>query len=110
MPCPSTAHRVATRWTWPQGHRHCGLRIADCGFPSTATVDLRRRRGFTLVELTVSIAITSVLMLAMGSAMLVASRAVPDARSPAGATVYAPQAVEQLVTELQYATSIASRS
>lgn len=66
----------------------------------------RSRRGFTLIELVVTIAITSVIMLGIGSAMLIAGRALPDADNPAAASVTAGQAIEQMVTELQYAATI----
>jgi hypothetical protein len=46
----------------------------------------------------------------MGSAMLIAARAMPDARSPTDATVAAAQAVEQMITELQYTVSVNQRS
>jgi len=55
-------------------------------------------------------AIATVLMLDIGSAMLIASRAAPDAASPAGAAVSAAQCCEQLMAELQYAISIDNRS
>jgi len=54
--------------------------------------------------------IATVLMLGIGSAMLIASRAVPDAASPTGAVVIAAQCCEQLTADLQYAISITSRS
>jgi prepilin-type N-terminal cleavage/methylation domain-containing protein len=67
-------------------------------------------RGFTLVEVVVSMGIAAVLMAGVGTAMLIASRAIPDARNPAGATVDAAGALEQIITELQYANSITNRS
>jgi prepilin-type N-terminal cleavage/methylation domain-containing protein len=93
--------------TWDGGW---GVRIGPRRQSAIRNLPFHRSGAFTLVELSVSIAIVSVLMLGMGSAMLLASRAVPDARSPAGATVSAGQAVEQLVTELQYATAVLGRS
>jgi len=67
-------------------------------------------RGLTLVELLVSIAVTAILMLAIGSAMLIATHAFPDVGSAASATIVASEVAEQLTTELQYAVSIISRS
>ncbi len=55
-------------------------------------------------------AVTSVLLLAMGSAMLMVSRVLPDAQSPAAASVGGATALEQIATDLQYAISILSRS
>ena len=99
-------------------HPDFGLRIADFGLAPVVTPDPQsstrnpqsRKGGFTLIELVVSMAITTVLMLGIGSAMLIASRAVPDAASPTGATVSAAQRCEQLTSDLQYAISINSRS
>jgi prepilin-type N-terminal cleavage/methylation domain-containing protein len=67
-------------------------------------------RGFTLVEMVVSLGIASVLLLGIGGAMLIAARAVPDAKSSTGAIVDASGVQEQLLTELQYATTVNSRS
>ncbi len=69
-----------------------------------------RGHGSTLVELVVSLAITAVLMLGMGSAMMFAAHAMPGANSPTGAVVDAGEALERMMTELQYATAINSRS
>jgi prepilin-type N-terminal cleavage/methylation domain-containing protein len=66
--------------------------------------------GFTLVELVVAVAVTSVIMLGVGSALLIAGRAVPDARSPAGSRIATAGAVETLATELQYAAWVNQRS
>jgi prepilin-type N-terminal cleavage/methylation domain-containing protein len=71
---------------------------------------LIRARGLTLVEMVVAVAVTSVLMLGLASAMLMAGRALPEARSPAGACVAAAAVAEQMATELQYAVSINQRS
>jgi prepilin-type N-terminal cleavage/methylation domain-containing protein len=69
-----------------------------------------RTRGLTLIELLVSVAITTVIMLAISSSMLLATKALPDAGSPANAVIIASEIAEQLATELQYAVSIKSRS
>ncbi len=66
--------------------------------------------GFTLVELVVSMVVTATIMLAVGSVMLLAARAMPDANSPARASIAAAEAVEQMITELQYAVSVTQRS
>jgi hypothetical protein len=55
-------------------------------------------------------AVTSIIMLGIGSAMLLAGKALPDARSPAGATISAAEAAEQILAELQYAVSVGQRS
>lgn len=61
------------------------------------------RPGFTLVEMAVSIAIASILFVAIGSAIVLASRAIPDAESPAFRTVRASAAVDRIAAELQTA-------
>ncbi|MBN1509955.1 MAG: prepilin-type N-terminal cleavage/methylation domain-containing protein [Sedimentisphaerales bacterium] len=66
--------------------------------------------GFTLVEMVVSLGIASVLMLSVGGAMLLAGRAVPDAKSPAGTIVNTSSVLEQILSELQYATTVNGRS
>ena len=68
------------------------------------------QKGATLVELLVSIAITTVLMLAIGSAMLIATQAMPNANGPANQIIVASEVAEQLATELQHAISVNSRS
>ena len=75
-------------------------------------VSLRRYRtqGLTLVELLVSMAITAVIMLAVGSSMLIATKAMPDAGSSANSTITAGEVAEQLASELQYAASVTNRS
>ncbi len=55
-------------------------------------------------------AVTSILMLGVGSAMLIAGRALPDAHSPAVESVAGADAIEPIVAELQYAVAINQRS
>lgn len=66
--------------------------------------------GFTLLETVMAMAVTSVLLLTMGSALLLASRVLPDVQSPATASTAGAEAVERLVTDLQYAISVTQRS
>jgi prepilin-type N-terminal cleavage/methylation domain-containing protein len=66
--------------------------------------------GFTLVELSVAVAVTSVIMVGMGSAMLIAGRALPEARSPTASRLAAARAAEDMATELQYAAWVNQRS
>jgi len=70
----------------------------------------RVKHGFTLVELVVAVAVTGIILLGMGSSMMIASRAMPDARSRTATTLAAGEAVEQIVTDLQYAVSVSQRS
>ena len=60
----------------------------------------RHRRAFTLVELMLSLAVMTVLMGGMASAMLLATRAVPDRRTPLLAAAEGYHAAEQLTSEL----------
>ena len=71
------------------------------------TVGRGRPRGFTLIELVVTIAVMAVIMLGIGSAMLIVSHAVPTADNRAGAAVVAAQVADQIAAELQYAVSVA---
>jgi prepilin-type N-terminal cleavage/methylation domain-containing protein len=92
-------------------HPNPGLRIADCRFALLTTLNPQSKgRGFTLIEVVVSLGISAVLMLGIGSAMLFAARAMPDAASPTAAIVDAGGALEQLITDLQYAVSIKNKS
>jgi len=69
-----------------------------------------RSGGLTLIELVVSVAITSILTVALGSTILIASRALPDGQGPADAVVRAAAVADQLAREIEYAVSINSRS
>lgn len=60
----------------------------------------RRQPGFTLVELILSMAVMSILMGGIASAMLLASRAVPDRRTALTAVNESYQALEQINAEL----------
>jgi prepilin-type N-terminal cleavage/methylation domain-containing protein len=66
--------------------------------------------GFTLVEIVVSLSVMSILMLAMGSALLVATKALPDAERTTTKLNQASQIAEQITTELQEARHITERN
>jgi len=68
------------------------------------------RRGFTLLEVVVSVGVTSILLLGIGSALLIAGRAIPQAEGATSLTIAAAGVAEEMATELQYATSISQRS
>ncbi|MCH8210302.1 MAG: prepilin-type N-terminal cleavage/methylation domain-containing protein [Planctomycetes bacterium] len=70
----------------------------------------RPRRGFTLIELTVSLAILSILLVGIGSSIVLASHALPNNDSPLIKSVEAGTALDQIVNELETALSIAERS
>ena len=70
----------------------------------------RHRCGFSLIELVTSLAIISILMVAMGSAMLIATRGMPDPNSPFARKMDAAQVVGQLADEVTYATAVLTMS
>ncbi len=82
---------------------HKGQRL-----PSALTID--RRRGLTLLEMVVSMGIMSILAIAIGSAITIASRAIPEEHGPADNAIRAAAVADQLATEIQYAISITARS
>lgn len=75
-----------------------------------ATLTKYRTPGLTLIELLITMAISTIIMLAIGSSMLLATRALPDAHSPANAVITAGEIAEQLTTELQYAVTFTERT
>ncbi len=70
----------------------------------------RHRYGFSLVELVTSLAIISILMVAMGSAIVIATRGLPDPNSPFAKKLDAAQVVGQLADEVAYATTVLTMS
>lgn len=62
--------------------------------------------GLTLVELVVSMVITSAILFGVVSSILIAQRAMPDAENPAHAAITAGMVASDLATELQYAISL----
>jgi len=64
-----------------------------------------RRRGFSLVELVVALAMISIVMLATQSAIILAAKAIPDGRSSASNLLTSARAIERLTADLNYATS-----
>lgn len=66
------------------------------------------RRAFTLLELTVSVLVIGILLGGMASAVIVASRAMPDRQTELLAGLDAGDVVEQFAGELRCAVSILS--
>src|SRR5215468_2376022 len=64
------------------------------------------RQGFTLAELAVGIAVVSVIIVAIGSVVMVAAKALPTAPGPTETTVTSNSAMDRIASELRYATSI----
>lgn len=67
------------------------------------------RRGHTLIELSVSLAMMGVLLAAMGGAVALASRAMPSGTTADGASLDAAEALESLSGELRYAVHFTER-
>lgn len=63
-------------------------------------------RGFTLIELVVSLALVSITMVAIGSTVLMASHALPKRDDPVLGTLNAARTIEQLCTEMLTAAYI----
>lgn len=68
------------------------------------------RPGFTLLELTLSLVITAIILGALTSAMLLASQIIPEDDGPAEATITANEIAQQIAGELYYAQSFTERS
>jgi hypothetical protein len=68
------------------------------------------RGAFTLAEALVSLAILTVLLVGMQSAIMLAGKAMPDANPLAAQVVDARRAQEVVASDLSYATNIVSRS
>jgi hypothetical protein len=68
------------------------------------------RRGFTLVELTVSVSLTTILFGGMASALVLTSRAIPDAGDPGVLRIEGHGIVEQMANDLWCAQSFSTRT
>lgn len=66
------------------------------------------RRGLALMELTINLAITAILMLGMASAVKISLLAVPTAAGRVTTTLDTSEALELVVAELRYATAVTS--
>ncbi len=71
--------------------------------PATELPDLR---AFTLIELVTSLAIVSVLLVAMGSAITIAMHALPDPEDAGQLTLEQPQALTEIFCDLQFAKHV----
>lgn len=69
-----------------------------------------RTRAFTLVELVVALAVMAIIMTGLGSAVLIASHALPDDQNRATAITDAAAVADQIVEELRSALWIRQRS
>jgi prepilin-type N-terminal cleavage/methylation domain-containing protein len=64
------------------------------------------RRGFTVIEVVVCMAIMTIIMAAIGSTIALASKAIPTGRTGSEAASSAAQSLDQMTGELRYATSV----
>jgi hypothetical protein len=78
--------------------------------PPSAIHNSHGSSGFSLLEVAVATAVTSILLLGIGSALLLAGRAMPDVHSPTAEIVAGADALEPMSAELQYAVRIDDRS
>ncbi|MHC4581205.1 MAG: prepilin-type N-terminal cleavage/methylation domain-containing protein, partial [Planctomycetota bacterium] len=78
--------------------------------PGPYRVSTHHARAFTLVEVVVSISVISIIMLAMGSAVVLAMRALPDPERPAYKVNQSGQVADQIVAELQESRQIVERT
>jgi len=69
-----------------------------------------RHRGFTVVEMVLSMAVMTVLLGGIASALVIAGRAVPGTATPVSLTVAGYYAAERLARELYAAQTITARS
>ena len=70
----------------------------------------RSRDAFTLLELTVSLSITSILLVAVGSAIVLAAKAIPNAQDQTNVFLTSGKATDDLVSELQFALGFTQRT
>ncbi len=67
-------------------------------------------QGFTLLEMILTMVVMGIIMVGIGSSLMIAGRALPTARSVTATTIAATEALEQIVTDLQYAVSVSQRT
>jgi prepilin-type N-terminal cleavage/methylation domain-containing protein len=72
----------------------------------TRTVQSDRRRGFTLIEVVVSIAIVSIVLTSIGSLMVLSARALPNPNDPTSAMVSAGAAACQFADDARHANFV----
>ena len=70
----------------------------------------RRATAFTLIELVMGLTLATVVFLAIGSTMLMASKALPGDDHPTEKLIECANALDLLVEELQFAISFSERS
>ena len=66
--------------------------------------------AFTLVELVVSLSITSILLVTIASSVMIASYAIPDGTEKSSVVITSSRGLDQLVEELRYALVISKQT
>lgn len=66
--------------------------------------------AFTLIEVVTSLAISSILLVAIGSAMVLAGRAMPASDGPGAAVLSTAAVMDKIAAELQYAIQFCDRT
>lgn len=69
-----------------------------------------RARGFTLIETVLAMAILSLVLGGVASAIVIAGRAVPSASDPGTRAAHAAAAIDELMADISVATGIAECS
>ncbi len=69
----------------------------------------QHRSGFTLLELVLSLSVSSILLLAVGSAIMLAAKAVPDPDTPDNDTALPARVAADIAAELQMALTFIFR-
>jgi type II secretory pathway pseudopilin PulG len=80
--------------------------MSPSGTAKGQTDMFNRRRGFTLIEATMSIVITSILLVAMGAALAMTMNATDSGDDSNAAAAKASEALSQMNAELSVATTI----
>ncbi|MHC4671438.1 MAG: type II secretion system protein [Planctomycetota bacterium] len=76
----------------------------------TPVVSSSLRSGFTLAEMAVTVAITGVVMVGLGSVVLLASKVLPNTASASSELIQSSMTADDIVTELQHACHIFERT
>ncbi len=71
--------------------------------------EVLHRPGFTLLELVISLSVSSILLMAVGSAIMMAAKAVPDPDTPDNDTALPARVAADIAAELQMALSFIFR-
>jgi prepilin-type N-terminal cleavage/methylation domain-containing protein len=71
---------------------------------------MKHHTAFTLMEMLVSLTILSIISVGIGSSMLLAGRALPEASAPSQVVLATSPGVERLCSDLNYATQILAAS